>query len=104
MTRSRELNELSDAAKAVCNKAFAGVIKVVADSGEALWIDGRSSPPAISFTAFDTPEINVWRGANDTLQRIFEGERSLESAFVAGRVFVSGDMSIMSRLEMSGER
>ncbi len=73
------------------------------DPPQALRIDGRSAPPAM--TLIDKEKARdgdcIWHGKADTLVRILETERALESAYVSGRLTISGDMSVMARLTLT---
>lgn len=81
---------------------FDAVLALVADSGVVVVVDGRCDPPAITMDDNGlTPDCTLL-GADDTLERVLAGERGLENAFVSGRLALSGDMSVMSRLEIAG--
>ena len=99
----------NDALEAAAKKAFAApfgaVLKLAPDEGAPLWIDGRASPPKLSSAAPDGKEADcLWRGAGDALIRAMAGARAFESAYVSGRIAVSGDMSVMARLAVEESR
>lgn len=86
--------------------AFGAVLKLSPAQGEALWIDGRQDPPGISA---EPPENKIepaciWRGGREPLLRSLANERSLVSAFLAGRISIAGDISVMARLEPGARR
>lgn len=79
-----------------------------------LHIDGHASPPVISIATQETiepPESNgsngispgacTWRASHQVLQRIFLGDRQLTSAYISGRLIISGDMAVMARLKLT---
>ena len=113
-----------DALTAAAQRAFAAsfgvVLKLAPEQGAALWVDGRGERPVVSATAPDGADADdqhsddqdgkggaalcVWSGARESLMRALAGERAFESAFVSGRIAVSGDMSVMARLALAGGR
>ncbi|MEE9328785.1 MAG: hypothetical protein V3V30_01500 [Parvularculaceae bacterium] len=82
---------------------FDGVIRIEMDGAiDSIWVDGRVSPPSVSTKAPANlaSAFCLWRGQKEIFARVFAlEERRLESAFIAGRVQISGDMSVMARLE-----
>ena len=69
---------------------------------DALWVDGRVCPPDISTMAPANlaSAFCLWRGQKEIFVRVFAlEERRLENAYIAGRIEISGDMSVMARLE-----
>jgi len=91
---------LASAARKTFVKSFDATLQLAPDEGGAVWIDGAASPPVVldrqpKGAAADC----VWRGAREVLLRALGAERALESAYVAGRIQISGDMSVMTRLE-----
>lgn len=96
-------SDLAKAAAAAFARPFGGLIRLEPEDAPVLWIDGRTSPPEIGEVppgGADAAPVCVWRASRDTLLRIFEGERLLASAYVSGRLFIAGDMSIMARLHL----
>ena len=92
---------LSGAATGVFLKPFDAVLKLESDDGGHLFVDGRTDPPAITETPPDGEVNCYWRGSEETLIRVLDGERALESAFVAGRLSIAGNMSVMVRIELN---
>ncbi len=80
---------------------FDAVIRIEIKDGDVIWLDGRTAPPTVSRAAPSgrAPDC-IWRGGAMTMARILDGERALESAFISGRLSVTGDMSVMARLKM----
>jgi len=97
-------DDLAIAAERTFQRAFAGIIKIESDDIE-LWVNGLGEPPVITKKPLDTSDpVCIWSSASDTMRRVLEGERALESAYISGRLKISGDMSIMTRLEMENIR
>lgn len=98
------MEDLLAKARLYFRKRFDGVIRIELDGvPQAIWIDGRQEPPAIGRDA--PPNLSsgfcLWRTSVNTLGRILSPEtRRLEGAYIAGRLAVSGDMAVMSRLEV----
>lgn len=106
MAQAKPDDALVAAAKKAFAAEFGAVLELAPEKGEPIWVDGRQAPPVVSPTP---PEGNAspgctWRGARETLQRVLSSERAFESAFVSGRVSVSGDMSVMARLELGAKQ
>jgi hypothetical protein len=85
---------------------FDGVLRLELDDGAPVWIDGRETPPRIGGAppidlARDGAGICIWRGAAPALMRAIEEERALSASFVAGRVTIAGDFSVIIRLAQS---
>jgi hypothetical protein len=96
---------LSAAAKKAFVAAFGAVLKLSPDTGASLWIDGRVSPPLILAIQPDDCEGDCqWIGAREALVRAIAGARAFESAYVSGRVCISGDMSVMMRIILDQSR
>ena len=85
--------------------SFDGIIRIeLKDASSSIWVDGRAQPPVISEKA--PPNVMgafcLWQTSKETLERIFSpGVRQVEAAYIAGRLSISGDMSVMARLETS---
>jgi len=102
MANAENKDALLAAAETVFTEPFGAMIKLLPDEGEAVWVDGRKAPPAISTKAPANGEADcAFRAAPDILLRVLSGERALESAYVSGRLAISGDMSVMSRLNLT---
>lgn len=98
-------DDLIVAAEKAFTAPFGAVLHLAPETGAALWIDGRAERPAVSKTAPEnTAALCVWRAPRESLIRALSGERAFESAFVSGRIAVSGDMSVMARLTIEGGR
>lgn len=98
-------DELFRAATAAFAEPFDGVIRIEAEGGAPIWIDGRRAPLQIGASAPadlrpDGLGLCVWFAARDTVLRILEEERFLASSFVSGRLNLEGDMSVMARLRL----
>ena len=101
--------ETNEALVAAASKAFStpfdAVLKLAPESGQPLWIDGRKTPPVISAKAPKGVQAGCcWRGEKDAVTRALVGGRALESAYVSGRVAISGDMSVMARITLEEQR
>jgi hypothetical protein len=100
-----ELDALGAAAKKAFAAPFGAVVKLEPESGAPLWVDGHKNPPQILMTPPDgAGESCLWRGAREALIRAMAGARGFESAYVAGRVSISGDMSVMARITLGENR
>ncbi|MEL7489812.1 MAG: SCP2 sterol-binding domain-containing protein [Pseudomonadota bacterium] len=94
-------DDLVSAAGKIFAHRFDGVIKVHLEDGDPIWIDGRKQPPLILKDAPpDTEPDSVWTLSCETMRRVLDGERALESAFISGRLSIRGDMSVMARLKL----
>jgi len=89
------------AAAGAFRKPFGAVLEIAPEGARPFFVDGRSEPCAIiaARPAGAAPAC-VWRAGAGTLARIFEGGRALESAYLSGRLKISGDMSVMARLKL----
>ena len=85
-------------------RGFGGVIRVEAiDRGASFWVDGRGARAALGIQAPAEVDASfcLWRAKHETLARLFaERGRRVEAAFVSNRLQISGDMSVMARLEV----
>jgi hypothetical protein len=80
-------------------KPFGAILEIAPEAAPAFFIDGRGATCAVLTTAPESAAAAcVWRAGADTLARIFQGGRALESAYLSGRLKISGDMSVMARL------
>ncbi|MEM9988223.1 MAG: SCP2 sterol-binding domain-containing protein [Pseudomonadota bacterium] len=100
-------NECQKAAKDLFRTSFSGVIRIdVQDEDFALWVDGRQSPPQIGETAPTKVEnsLCLWHlKKQDFLQLAILGQKAVENDFIAGRLRLSGDMSVMARLDLTND-
>lgn len=86
---------------------FDGVIRIeVIDTDEAIWIDGRETPPVVSVAS--PPAVDrgfcLWRlGMDDVTQVLEPARHRIESSMIGGRLKISGDMSVMARLVVGDE-
>ena len=99
----------NDPLKAAAEKAFTApfgaVLKIAPEDGGPLFVDGRKTPPAICTSAPEGDEASCqWRGAREALIRVMSSARAFESAYVSGRITVSGDMSVMARVKLEESR
>ncbi|MEX6632363.1 hypothetical protein [Hyphococcus lacteus] len=92
-------DELKEAAKKFFAASFDGVLKLAPAEQAPLWVDGHQSPPEVSLTPPAKTEADcIWHGAAEILQQALFSIRSFESAYISGRVTISGDMSLLTRL------
>ena len=95
---------LAEQARPFFVRPFGGVIRVEAtDLDASFWVDGRGARAEVGQAAPARVEGSfcLWRAKHETLARLFaERGRRVESAFVSNRLQVSGDMSVMARLEI----
>ena len=105
MTENTATTELLESAKKALTKPFGAVIKLAPVDHTPVWVDGRTTPPAISLNVPDgNPGDCTWHGALDALEQALESERAFENAYLSGRITISGDMSVMARLTMERTR
>lgn len=98
-----EPTALTAAAAFAFRRGFGAVLRIEPDDGSPFDVDGRGETCAVT-AAGEAPPACRWRANSDTLMRIFEGGRALESAYLSGRLSVAGDMSVMARLELESKR
>ena len=96
--------EVLAAARSYFRRGFGGVIRVetVGPEPTSFWVDGRGEAANVSIASPSAVERGfcLWRAPAETLMRVFVPEqRRLESAYISGRLKISGDMSVMARLE-----
>lgn len=93
--------ELIEAARKLFAHRFDGVIKIQLKDGDPFWIDGREQPPSIlTKTQSDAEPDCTFISSAETMKRVLDGARALESAFISGRLSIRGDMSVMARLTL----
>lgn len=89
---------LSSAGKAF-GKGFDAILEIAPTEAAPFFIDGRGLRCSVlAAIPENCAPDGVWRAGAETLARIFEGGRALESAYLSGRLKISGDMSLMARL------
>ncbi|MGV6800705.1 MAG: SCP2 sterol-binding domain-containing protein [bacterium] len=97
------MEQLLDTASQFFQKQFDGVIRIeIEEEKSSIWVDGHQQPPMISLHAPKglNGSFCLWQTNSDTLSRLFGSPpQQLESVFIAGRLKISGDMSVMGRLE-----
>ena len=97
----------NDALLQVARQAFSvpckAVIKLIPENGAPLFVDARQTPPTISHDApSDQHEPNcTWHGSTETLTRTLSSKRAIENSIINGRLVISGDMSVMARLQLA---
>lgn len=92
------------AASAAFRQGFGAVLKIEPDDGPSIFVDGRGEACVLGPTPPAGEPHCVWRAAGETLLRVLEGGRALESAYLSGRLKISGDMSVMARLVLESSR
>ncbi len=92
--------DLKAAAAIAFKRGFGAVLRVAPAKSDPFEIDGRGETCVILETMRDAPADCVWRAPAETLMRVFEGGRALESAYLSGRLSIAGDMSVMARLTL----
>lgn len=95
--------KLADAAGAAFRKGFGAVLRVIPDGCIGFDVDGRGDVCKITPPLTSAPDCE-WRASEETLARIFDGGRALESAYLSGRLRIAGDMSVMARLTLESVR
>lgn len=91
---------LAEAARGVFQTGFAAILELRPERAAPVFVDGRGEPPVISDVSPGEPDC-VWRAPDDVMARVLKSRRAIESAMINGRLVISGDMSVMARLEMS---
>jgi len=94
------LEPLERGARAAFRAPFAAVLRLEAAEAGPIWIDGREDPPKVSRDFAGGEADCVWRASREALLRLLSGKRAFETAYLAGRVAVSGDMAVMARVEL----
>ncbi len=94
---------LATGAGAAFKRGFAAILRIAPTDGAPFDIDGRRETCTISATTVAAPDC-VWSASAETLTRIFEGGRALESAYLSGRLRIAGDVSVMARLALESAK
>ena len=89
-----------------CQAPFDGVIKLICKDRGDEWpdvlIDGRKTPVTVITANTDNVKADcTLRGSEETMLRLLSGERGVNRAYISGRLAISGDMSVMARIELS---
>jgi len=95
--------KLATAASAAFRTGFGAVLRIIPDGCVGFDVDGRGEVCRITPPGSGAPDC-VWRASEETLARIFDGGRALESAYLSGRLSIAGDMSVMARLTLESVR
>lgn len=98
---SSNIDLLADA-KIAFKSRFNAILAIIVEGRPILVVDGHSSPPKVlEDDKFEVKKANcVWHVEEETLSRVFEGERAFTNAFLSGRLKIDGDMAVMARLEL----
>ena len=94
---------LAPAAARAFRRGFGAVLRIAPEGLAAFDIDGRGEECVLVPASSGSAQC-VWRANAETLTRIFEGGRALESAYLSGRLKIAGDMSVMARLMLESSR
>lgn len=96
------IEDLIAGSRTTFRSGFGGILTICADGAAPINVDGRGDLCIVSADPIEagyTPDC-TWRADGETLLRIFRGARAFESAYLSGRLNISGDMAIMRRLQM----
>ena len=101
---SDQTTQLIEAARKAFIEPFGARIILAPDDGQEVLVDGSASPPSIAIATEGAGKPDcIWRGGNEAMLRVLGGERAFESAYLAGRIRVAGDMSVMARLRLGAD-
>jgi len=95
---------LRHAARKAFKAGFSAIIRIAPADGPCFDVNGHGAECSLEDAAPDRDPDCVWRANGETLNRIFEGGRALESAFLSGRLSISGDLSVMARLVLESSK
>ncbi|MGF1545203.1 MAG: hypothetical protein ACFB00_12010 [Parvularculaceae bacterium] len=98
-----EADELMALARDAFCEGFGGVLRIEPDMGAAFVVDGRGDECVVADKIDDKTDDGadaVWRAGAQTLTQIFARRRALQNAYLAGRIQIAGDMSVMARLHL----
>lgn len=104
VTPTQPTSDLRTAANATFTKPFGAVLEIRPSDAPAIYIDGHNAPPTISDTPLQQAADCVWHADDDVLGSVLRGERALDRAFISGRLVITGDMSVMARLNLETAR
>lgn len=96
--------DVREAASKAFKNGFGATIRIAPIDGAHFDVDGRGAACIISDAPTDRAPECTWRASVETLVRIFEGDRALESAYLSGRLSIVGDISVMARLVLESSR
>lgn len=96
--------DLHSAAAHAFAEGFGAILDIAPTDGAPFHVDGRTPKPTVRAGFSPEPAQCSWSAPIDDLRRIFEGGRALESAYLSGRLKISGDMSVMARLKLQSRR
>ncbi len=102
MSDANTPSSLLAAAQKTFTEPFGAVMTLLVegDDDKAIRIDGRQTPPVVSAAKAGGKADCAWRAAPDILLRAISSERAFESVYVSGQLSISGDMSVMARLNL----
>lgn len=105
MTSDNATSSILTQAEAAFVDGFDGIIELMPEGDASIWIDGRTDKAIATATRPNDQTADcVWHGAPDALLEALASEKALDSAYLSGRIFISGDMSVMTRLSMAKKR
>jgi len=107
--RQKDQAEFRAAVERAIRQGFGAVLRLEPADADPLIVDGRGAACVIGEAA--APDIEpakepgieptcVWRASRNTFLRALEGGRALEGAYMSARLHVSGDMSVIARLQL----
>lgn len=97
-------SHLRHAAENAFKSGFAAIIRIAPDDGPCFDVNGVGADCFLEDAVLDRVPDCIWRANSETLNRIFEGGRALESAYLSGRLSISGDISVMGRLILESSK
>ena len=103
-TQDDTTSNLIEAARSAFTAPFAAIIKIQRHNGTSIFVDGHQEPPSVSADGPNGEPDCIWSGEDDILLSILVGERALDRAYLAGRLTIANDMSVMARLNLAGAR
>jgi len=104
MASPDDLDALKTAAQTAFQSPFDAVLKIVVADLGVLAIDGSHAPPRVQISEDHGGADIWWRLKASALQKILSGEIDAANAFLSGRLRVTGDMSVMARLALTGAK
>ncbi|MEM6850997.1 MAG: SCP2 sterol-binding domain-containing protein [Pseudomonadota bacterium] len=95
---AEELEACRAASAAVFLQPFGAVLGVFVRDKGALTIDGATTPPTILVGDRQVADC-YWRLSADALHKILSGQIDVSAAVLSGRLRITGDLSVMARLQ-----